>query len=76
MKLHIDTMDNDELKCEIDTLIPYDLGICIGTVLDYFAKKHNQDAVNLKIKVGAEIVSGILDSVNQEVIEKFVRRGK
>lgn len=72
MKIYIDTTDNDEIKCEIDTLIPYDLGICIGAYIDHFSENDEK----IKIKVAAEIARGILDSVNQEVIKKFVRRGK
>lgn len=72
MKLHIDTTDEDEIKCEIDAIIPYDLGICIGAYIDHFSEKDEK----IKIKVAAEIARGILDSVNQEVIKKVLRRGK
>ena len=72
MKLHIDTMDNDEVKCEIDTLIPYDLGVCIGAYIDHFSENDEK----IKIKVAAEITRGILDSVNQKVITKFLGRDK
>ena len=73
MKLYIDTTDKNEIKCEIDALNPYHLGICIGVYIDHFLKK-DENVEKIKIKVAADIATGILDSVNQEVIKKFLRR--
>lgn len=72
MKLYIDTTDNDEVKCEIYALNPYYLGICIGAYIDHFSENDEK----MKIKVAADIATGILDSANQEVITKVLRRGK
>lgn len=62
MKLYIDTTDKNHTKVKAHGLNPYEIGLCIGTVLDAFAKENGKDAEALKAKVATKIVVGLLNS--------------